>query len=816
MSGPVLQVRMGHKRLEDMNVPAAGPSDFGIGRPVRRKEDLRLLTGKGCYSDDYSLPGQLYAAILRSPHAHARVASIDCSEARAMQGVLGVFTGAEVAADKLKPISPDYAFLGPVEVQRRLPDVVLQNRDGSPMYDSPYHLLAQDRVRFVGQAVAMVVADSVARARDAAEAIEVEYEALAAVTATPDAVKPGAPRLWDHAPSNICLDADVGDAAATEAAFSVAAHVVRFETWISRVTGAPMEPRACVGSYDAVTQRYTLYAGSGGSNRMKRESADILGVPQEAVRVLAHDIGGNFGTKNSLYPEFVLVLWASRKIGRPVKWTCERSEAFVSDYQGRDLVVKAELALDRDGRFLALRSTNLSNLGAHAASIIPLRKGVSILSGLYRVPVCHYHAQAVLSNTPSTIPYRSAGRPEAMYVIERLIELAARKTGIDAIELRRRNLISQHELPYRNPSGVTYDSGDYERSMNIALDIGGWEGFAARRAASKARGLLRGIGLANYIELTMGFPREWTEITVNPQGEVELAIGTLSSGQGHETSFAQCVSEWLGVPFESVRHVQGDTDRIPVGGGSHSGRSMRMGGLVMGRAVQHIIDKGRRIASHLLEAAQADIDFAGGRFIVKGTDRSVGLFETAAAATVVGEGGGLPEDLRGPLSGQHEELFTAGGYPYGTQVCEVEIDPETGVVEIVRYAAVDDVGRAINPMILDGQTHGAMVQGAGQILGEQCHYDPESGQLLSGSFMDYPMPRADQFPFFLTELMEVPSPSNPLGVRAGGEGGTTPALAAVTNAIVDALSEFGIEHFEMPATPDRVWRAIRQGRDQRG
>ncbi|OGA09396.1 MAG: hypothetical protein A3H33_10500 [Betaproteobacteria bacterium RIFCSPLOWO2_02_FULL_65_20] len=794
-----------------MKVSAGGPSDFGIGQPVRRKEDFRLLTGRGRYSDDYSLPGQVYAAILRSPHAHARVATVDASGARAMPGVLGVFTGADVAADRLKPISPDYAFLGPVEVQRRLPDVVLQNRDGSPIYDSPYHLLAQDRVRFAGQAVAMVVADSVARAKDAAEAIVVDYEALPAVTATPDAVKPDAPRLWDHAASNICVDADVGDAEATDAAFSRAAHVVRLETWISRVTGAPMEPRACLGSYDAATGRYTLYAGSGGSNRMKRESADILGVPQEAVRVLAHDIGGNFGTKNSLYPEFVLVLWASRKIGRPVKWTCERSEAFVSDYQGRDLVVKAELALDRDGRFLALRSTNLSNLGAHAASIIPLRKGVSILNGLYRVPVCHYRAQAVLSNTPSTIPYRSAGRPEAMYVIERLIELAARKTGIDAIELRRRNLISPDELPYRNPSGVTYDSGDYERSMNIALDIGDWKGFPARRAASQARGLLRGIGLANYIELTMGFPREWTEITVSPQGEVELAIGTLSSGQGHETSFAQCVSEWLGVPFESVRHVQGDTDRIPVGGGSHSGRSMRMGGVVMGTAVKQVIDKGKRIASHLLEAAQADIDFAGGRFVVKGTDRSVGLFETAAAA-VVGEGGDLPEELRGPLSGQHEELFTAGGFPYGTQVCEVEIDPETGVVAIVRYAAVDDVGRVINPMILDGQTHGAMVQGAGQILGEQCRYDPESGQLLSGSFMDYPMPRADQFPFFVTELMQVPSASNPLGVRAGGEGGTTPALAAVTNAIVDALSEFGVEHLEMPATPDRVWRAIQHGR----
>ena len=792
-----------------MNHPADVPSRFAIGQPVRRKEDQRLLTGKGRYSDDQVLPLQTYAVILRSPHAHAVIRGIDTSKAMDTYGVVAVYTGADTMAAGLKPILPDYAFLGPVEVQKQLPDVVLQNRDGSPMFESPYHLLAQDRVRFVGQAVAMVVAETLGAAKDGAEAIEVDYEPLPAVIATRDAASPHAPKLWDHADSNVCLDADVGDQPGTEAAFGKAEHVVSFSTWISRVTGVTMEPRTCVGWFERTTGRFTLYAGSGGSNRMKREAAGILGVEDDAVRVLAHDIGGNFGTKNSLYPEFVLTMWASKQIGRPVKWTCERSEGFLSDYQGRDLVVDAELALDKDGRFLALRSTNISNLGAHAASIIPLRKGVTILSGLYRMPVCYYRAIGVLSNTPATIPYRSAGRPEAMYVIERLIELAAEKTGIDALELRRRNLIRADELPYTNPSGCTYDNGEYQQSMDIALRVGDWEGYGKRKAESKARGKLRGHGFANYIEVTMGFPREWTEVTVKPDGWVELAIGTLSSGQGHETSFAQCVGEWLGVPFDCVRHVQGDTDRIPVGGGSHSGRSMRMGGFVMGKASNKVIDKGRRIASHLLEAAEADIEFALGRFTVKGTDRSIGLFDAAAAAE---KGTGLPEELHGPLAAQHEEMFKAGGFPYGAQVCEVEIDPDTGTVQIVRYAAVDDVGRAINPMILDGQTHGAMVQGAGQILGEHCVYDPDSGQLLAGSLMDYPLSRADQFPSFITELMEIPSPSNPLGVRAGGEGGTTPALAAVTHAIVDALSEFGIKHIEMPATPDRVWHAIQNAR----
>lgn len=791
------------------------PNDPGalIGKPMTRKEDLRLLTGRGRYSDDVSLPQQAYAAIVRSPHAHAEILSIDAGAALALPGVLAVYTFADLEADGVKPIAPDYTFMGPVEVQRTMPDVVLENIDGSPMYDSPYHLLARDRARFAGQSVAMLVAESAMIAKDGAELVAVDYATLPAVTDTRRAAKPDAPRLWEHAASNICLDSEHGDKAGTDAAFEKAAHVVRFETWISRVTGVPMEPRTAVGVYDAASGRYTLYAGSGGTNRQKMEIAGILGVTPDKVRVVAWDIGGNFGTKNSLYPEFPLLCWASRKLGRPVKWTCERSEGFVSDYQGRDLAVDAELALDAEGRFLALRLSNLSNLGAHVASIIPLRKGVTMMTGQYRIPVAYVRARGVLSNTPATIPYRSAGRPEAIYILERLIELAARRTGIDANELRRRNLVTQHEQPYRNAAGVTYDGGDYVRSMDIALSISDWAGFPARREQSRRRGMLRGIGAANYIEITMGFPREWSQITVRPEsrdeGEIEVVVGTLSSGQGHETSFTQCVSDWMGVPFERVRLVQGDTDRVPVGGGSHSGRSMRMAGFVMGKASQAVIERGRSVAAHLLEAAAADIEFANGRFAVKGTDRSIGLFEVAVAAVSSPD---MPEALQGPLGAQHEELFKVGGFPYGTQICEVEIDPETGVVQIVRYTAVDDVGRAINPLILDGQTHGAMVQGAGQILGEHCHYDPESGQLLAGSLLDYPLSRADQFPSFVTELMEIPSPSNPLGVRAGGEGGTTPALAVVTNAIVDALSGLGIEHIEMPATPDRVWRTIRQAR----
>ena len=759
----------------------------GIGAPVARKEDARLLTGKGCYGDDVNLPGQAHAVMVRSPHAHARIGRIDAAEAIALPGVLAVLTGADFAKDGLKSIPHRPFSVSP-------PDVRLQNRDGSEIFIAPHWPLPADKARFAGEAVAMVVAETVQLARDAAELVRVEYGPLASVTRAADASRAGAPVLWEERVSNVNIDADLGDARATEAAFARAAHVVRLETRVQRVTGVPMEPRAALAAYDPAVGRYTLYAGSGGVVRQKRELAWILGVEEEAVRVVARDTGGNFGTRNSFFPEFALVAWAARRLGCPVKWTCERGEAFLSDYQGRDLTVAAELALDAQGNFLALRSSNLSNAGAHSASHVPLSKGASVMTSVYRIPAAYVRARAVLSNTPPTTPYRSAGRPEAIFVIERLIDLAAREHGFDRLELRRRNLIPESAMPYRNPFGLSYDSGAYGKVMAAALALGDWEGFPARRDEARRRGRRRGIALANYVEVTSGFPTERAEITVRPDGCVEATIGTLSSGQGHETSFAQLMVEWLGVPFESVRLITGDTDLVSEGGGSHSGRSMRFGSIVLGKASDAILEKGKTVAAHLLEVAPGDIEFAAGRFSVKGTDRSVGIFEVAAAQ---------------PLAAAHTETIRVAAFPYGCQVCEVEVDPDTGVVEIARLAAVDDVGRAVNPLILHGQTHGGIAQGAGQALLEDCRYDPESGQMLSASFLDYAMPRADHFPPFSTELSEVPSPTNPLGIRAGGEGGTTPALASVANAILDALAGFGVTHIELPATPERVWRAIR-------
>ena len=769
----------------------------GIGQPVIRKEDAALVIGQGHFSDDLNLAGQAYAVMVRSPHPHAHIRAIDAAAAMALPGVIAVLTGADAIADGLKPI-PHRPLIGP-------PDIALGKRDTSDKFLSPHRVLPDDKARFAGEAVAMVIAESVSVAKDAAERVRVEFEPLPAVTDTVAAAAAHAPRLWDEAASNVCIDAEVGDAAATASAFARATHVVKLDTWIQRVTGVPLEPRAAVGSYDEANGRTTLYAGSGGVVRQKHELAGVLDIPPDRVRVVSGDVGGNFGTRNAFYPEFALVAWASRRIGRPVKWTCERQEAFLSDYQGRDLFVSAELALDRAGRFLALRGSLIGNVGAHTVSFVPLIKGVSVISSVYRIPAACLRARAVMSNTPPTNPYRSAGRPEAMFVIERLIDLAAAAHGFDRLALRRRNLIAAGATPYTNPLGLTYDGGEYERVMNGALSLGGWEGFAQRRKAAARNGKRRGIAIANYIEFTTGAPREWTKVTVAPEGRVDVAIGTLSSGQGHQTSFAQLVTEWLGVPFDCVRLVQGDTDVVPVGGGSHSGRSMRLAGIVIGKASDAVIAKGKGIAAHVLEAAEHDIEFSGGAFTVQGTDRSIGIFELAREAMRRND---LPGDLTGPLAAESDETVQVGGFPYGSHVCEVEVDLELGTVAIVGYAAVDDVGRAVNPRILHGQSHGGIAQGIGQALLESCVYDPDSGQLLSGSFTDYAIPRADDLLPFATEISEVLSPNNPLGVRAGGEGGNTPALAVVVNAVVDALKEFGVKHMNMPVTPERVWRVI--------
>lgn len=794
----------------------AAPSELasarptGIGRPVPRKEDIRLLTGKGRFSDDVAASGQVHAFMLRSPNAHARIIKVDVTAARVMPGVLAVLTGEDAVADRLGPMPCDHNAAPPPPPKAPTgPEPPLLNWDGRPIPDTPVSPLPHDVVRFPGQAVAMVVAETLASAKDAAEAIEIEYEPLAVVVDVRAALEAGAPLLHPEVGSNVVVEAHMGDQAATEAAFAKAAHTVRFDTKIQRVTGVPMEPRACLAIYDASTGRYHVHAGSGGIVRQKREIAGILGVGLDKVRVTADDIGGNFGTKNSLFPEFPLCAWAARRVGRPVKWTAERSEAFLSDHQGRDQASVAELALDGEGRILAMRVETLSNIGCFASSMVPMRKGMTIATGVYRAPAAFVRGRTVLTNTPPTIPYRSAGRPEAMFLIERLMDLAAKQTGIDRIEIRRRNLIGPAELPYRNPTGITYDSGTYEKAMDEVLRLADWTGFPARRLEARQRGMLRGIGLANYIEVTMGAPREWSSVTVRADGIVEVLVGTLSSGQAHETTYAQCVSDWLGVPFEQVHVSERDTDVIPVGGGSHSGRSMRMAGFVMGKATAVVIEKAKRIAAVMLDALPADIDFADGLLTRRGTNRSVSIFEAAEAALVRAN---LPEDLKGALGAAHEELFREAGFPYGAAVAEVEIDPDTGALELVRYTAVDDVGRAINPLVLHGQTHGGIAQGVGQALWENMHYDPQTGQPLSASFMDYAMPRADGLPSFTSAVFEVPASSNPLGVRAGGEGGTTPALGATINAVADALGPLGIDHIDMPASPHRIWKAIRDAR----
>ena len=774
----------------------------GFGKPVLRQEDARLLVGGGCYSDDVNLPGQAYACFVRSPHAHARIGRIDTAAALATPGVIAVLTGEDAVADGMRPLTHSPMPGNPHEEMVRPGDV---------SFIAPHPPIPADRVRFMGEVVAVVVAATPAAARDGAERITVDWVPLPAVTASITAAASDAPVLYEGMSSNVCVDSEGGDAAAVDAAFGRAAHVVRFETWVHRVTGVPMEPRAAVGVWDPASGRYTVHAGAGGLGRTQTGVAGALGVPESAVRVMAGDVGGNFGTRNSCYPEFALVAWAARRVGRPVKWTSERREAFLADYHGRDLAVRAELALDAQGRFLALRAANTSNVGAHAVSFHPLNKGMALTGTVYRVPAVSIRGRAVVTNTSPTTPYRSAGRPEIMFVTERLIDLAARRHGFDRLELRRKNLVPASAMPYRNAAGTLYDSGDYLAAFDRAVVLADWAGFEARRAEARRRGRQRGIGVASYIELNTGFPRERAHITVRPEGSVDVVLGTLSSGQGHATSFAQLVVEWLGVELSQVRLVTGDTDATVVGGGAHSARALRLAAVVMAKASDQIVERGRRIAAWLLEAAEADVDFSARRFTVKGTDRSVDLFEVAAA-TLRHD---APENCRGPLDGLSDETMPAPSFPYGTAVCEVEVDLETGVVEIVRYTTVDDCGRAVNPMILHGQTHGGIAQGVGQALWEACAYDEESGQLLSSTLMEYALPRADMLPSFTTEISEVPSTSHPLGLRGGGEGGTTPALGAVMNAICDALAELGVEHIEMPATPERVWQAIQTARRPR-
>ena len=770
-----------------------------IGEPVRRIEDERLLTGRGQFSDDMNLPGQAYAAFVRSPHAHAVLRRIDARGALAVDGVTAILTGADYRSDGLKPM---FAGGNPKDVE-------LKNRDGAPIFYTPLNPVVLDKARRVGEIVAVVVAETPQIALTAADAVAVEYAPLPAVSDPAAATLPNAARVWDEAPRNICVDDVKGDAAAVQAAFDRAAHVVALEIVNNRVTGVPMEPRAAVADHDATTGRLQLFAGGQGVNRFQRELAHVFDVPKESVRVVSRDVGGGYGTRNHLYPEFVLALWAAKRLGRPVKWTCTRSEAFLSDYSGRDLVTRAELAVDAQGKFLAVRAENIGNLGSHSVSFVPIARGPTVTTSVYDIPLAYIVTQGVFTTTAPVTAYRGAGRPESIFVIERLIDRAAQAADIDRVEIRRRNLIPDSAMPYTNAIGVTYDSGAFEKSMDMALAMADWNGVAARRAASQAQGNLRGIGIANYIETATGWPVERARMSVTADGRVDLVIGTQASGQGHETSFAQIAVELLGVPFESVQLRTGDTEFVSEGSGSHSSRTMRLGGHLFRQTADDIIEKGRQIAAHLLEVAAQDVTFGNGEFSIAGTDRRVSLFDVAAAA----EGGstGLPATLRGPLSAVADIDTPLPAYPNGCHVAEVEIDLETGVIEVVRYTAVDDVGRVINPLLADGQTQGGAVQGLGQAMMECCIHDPETGQLLTGSFMDYSMPRAADVPFFDLGHNEVPTPTNLLGAKGAGEGGTTGAPAAFINAVVDALRDYGVEHVEMPATPERIWRAMRRG-----
>ena len=777
-----------------------------IGQRVKRKEDRRLLTGAGQFSDDFSLPGQAYAAIVRSPYPHAAIKAIDKSAALQMPGVIAIFTGGDCAADGLSEIPHSPLPSTRFDMKLHAPG----KKVGDDAFVGVHTLLPVDRARYVGEALAMVVADTKAQAVDAAECVGIDFEPMDAVTDTRTAAEPNAPRLWEQMPDNVLIETFYGDEAATEAAFETADHVFRMGFHVGRVTGVPLEPRSALGAYDEATGHYTLYAGCGGAVRQQREIATVLNIDQDDVRVIALDVGGNFGTRNRVYVEFGLVAWASRKVGRPVKFTCERSESFISDYQGRDLVTELELAMDSDGNFLALRASNLSNVGARCVSLSPLSKGCGIVTGSYRIPAARVRARATFSNTPPTNAYRSSGRPEAIFAMERLIDTAAHELGFDPLELRRRNFVGPDEMPYLNPVGMTYDSGEYARSLDMVMELNQWDGFDERRREAAARGRLLGRGVAHYVESSIGNPIEQAQIHVLAEDErVDLVIGTQPSGQGHETSFAQVAAEWLGLPVEQVKIIYGDTAVVKVGGGSHSGRSMRLAGTVIVKAADALIEKGRQMAAHVLEAAATDIEFSGGRFVIAGTDRGLGLFELAAEAGRAD----MPAALQGGLSVVENIEMHTPVFPNGCHICEVEVDEDTGLVEIVRYAAVDDVGRAINPLIVDGQTHGGIVQGVGQAMWEQCVFDAD-GQPLCGSFMDYGMPRADQFPSFETALNEVPSPTNPLGVKAGGEGGTTPAPGVIVNAVVDALRGYGVRDLSMPVTPLSVWQVIQAAKSQ--
>jgi carbon-monoxide dehydrogenase large subunit len=774
---------------------------FGLGQTVARVEDARLITGGGRYTDDHAAPNMARAYFLRSPHAHAELTRIDAAGARRMPGVVAIFTGDDIARSGLGNLPCLVVDLFP-----------LKRMDGSPLFHPPRPAITRDRVRHVGDIVAMVVAETVAEAKDAAEAIEVDYGELPAVTTPADAIKPGAPAVWPQCPDNIAYVQRAGDAAAVEAAIAKAAHVVSFDWRNTRVAQNPMEPRAALGLYDRHEDRYTLITGTQGAHDNRRWLAQkVFNLPETKIRVISPDMGGAFGMRSNTYPEMILVLWAAKQVGRPVKWTGERSEAFLADDHGRDTANRVELALDHDGHFLALRVKTAATVGAYMSAFGPWPTFANIggLAGVYRTPAIYTEVLGTLTNTPTIGPYRGAGRPEASFSIELAIEVAARRLGLDRFELRRKNMIPPIKAPYKTGLTYIYDSGEFEAVFEKALTHADISGFASRRALSERRGKLRGLGLSCSIEQSAGGFDEACEIRIDSSGGATLLIGTHNHGQGHETVFRQLISERLGLDFEDIRIIQGDTDAVTHGHGTFGSRSSGLGGTAIVRASDRVIEKAKQIAAHRLEAAVDDIEFKNGRFAVAGTDKAIGWKEMARTAYAPRL---LPAAMEVGLAAAAGFTPPSPTFPNGCHICEVEIDPETGVVAIERYVAVDDVGTVMNPMLLAGQIHGGIVQGLGQILLENLQFDPASGQVLTGSLMDYCLPRADDVPSFVVDDHPVPTPINPLGIKGAGEGGTVGAMPCVQSAVLDALAPLGIEWLDMPASPHRVWQAIRAAR----
>jgi carbon-monoxide dehydrogenase large subunit len=780
--------------------------DTGIGASVKRTEDFRFLTGQGRYTDDINRPGQVHAYFVRSPHAHARIKKVDTAAAAKLPGVLAVFTGADMAADKVGSLPCGW---------------VVTDRNGEPHKAPPHFPLARDKVRYVGDHVAVVIAATYAQAKEAGEAVQVDYEELPSVTSLGKGLQSGAPQLHDEAPGNLCYDWVMGEEAEVDKAFAKAAHVTKVDLVNNRLIPNAMEPRAAIGEYDGGTDHYTLYSTSQNPHLRKLIlCAFVLGLSENKLRVIAPDVGGGFGSKIFCYAEETVCTWAAKKVRAPVKWTAERSESFTSDAHGRDHITHAQLAMDKDGKFLGMKVETTANMGAYLSSFstsVPTYLYATLLAGQYTTPVIYANVKSVFTNTAPVDAYRGAGRPEATYVVERLVEVAAREMKIDPAEIRRRNFIQPDQFPYQTPVALQYDIGNYGQSMDKALEMIDYKGFPARKKTSEAAGKLRGIGFSAYIEACGIAPSavvgslgagvglwESAQVRFNATGSVSIFTGSHSHGQGHETTFAQLVSETLGIPMENVEIVHGDTGSIPMGMGTYGSRSLAVGGSAIAKACDKIIEKSKKIAAHLMEASVEDVEFDKGTFRVKGTDKEKGIAEIAFTAYVPHN---YPEGVEPGLdeTAFYDPLnFT---YPAGVHICEVEIDPSTGVTEIVDWVAVDDFGKVINPMVVEGQVHGGIAQGVGQALLENCVYDAESGQLLTGSYMDYCMPRADDLPSFRVGMTQTPCTHNPLGVKGCGEAGAIAAPAATINAITDAL---GILSMDMPATAEKVWRLANQ------